>query len=191
MAVKTWTSERVYSSDINTYLTNSGLVYVTGAAFTAASSVSVNNGFSATYDNYRLLINVTSNTVATNIGLRMRAGGVDNSSANYAYAGLLSYTGSVVTAAVTSGGLDTSFILSGSDPTYYPGMAMTVEILQPFLTNRTCYQFQGMAPVNPQPYARWSNGAMSVTTSYDGFTIVPLSGGTLTGTYRLYGYRQP
>lgn len=190
MPIKTFTSERLTSSDVNSFLTNAGLVYVTGASFSAASSVSVNNCFSSTYDNYRLIINVTSNTVATNLGLRLRVGGVDNSSANYAYGGLLSYSGSVITAAVTSSGLDTSFLFSGADPTYYPGMAMTAEILQPFLAFRTCYQFQGMAPVNPQPYSRWVNGAMSVTTSYDGFTLFPQSGGTITGTYRVYGYRQ-
>jgi hypothetical protein len=57
MAIKTFTTgELLSSSDTNTYLANSGLVYVTSATIgTAVSSVAVANAFSATYDNYKIV----------------------------------------------------------------------------------------------------------------------------------------
>ena len=190
MAVKTFSSERLTSSDVNTYLTNSGLVYVTGASFSGASSVSVNNCFTSTMDNYRLLINITNATVAGSTNIRFRAGGVDTAT-NYYYAGLISYTGSAATGIPSSGGALASLYFSVQDPTYFPNHPAAIEIMQPFLAYRTMWSLQAMYSVNPAPYALWMNGVMNNTTSYDGFTIFPNGGGTISGTYRVYGYRQP
>ncbi len=62
MAIKTFTAGEVLTAaDTNTYLTNSGLVYIKEQAVPASgSSFTVTSAFSATYDNYRI--------VFTNIG---------------------------------------------------------------------------------------------------------------------------
>ena len=44
------------------------------------------------------------------------------------------------------------------------------------------------ATVSSANYVEWKNGGMSVTTSYDGFSIIP-STGNITGTIRIYGYK--
>ena len=57
MAVKTFTTGEVLTaSDTNTYLANSGLVYVTSTTVgSGVSSVTVSNCFTSTYDNYRII----------------------------------------------------------------------------------------------------------------------------------------
>ena len=53
MAVKTFTSERLTSSDVNTYLTNSGLVYIKQQTVGSnVGAVTVTDAFSASFDNY-------------------------------------------------------------------------------------------------------------------------------------------
>jgi hypothetical protein len=157
--------------------------------FSGSSTVSVNGIFSSTYDNYKLIINMTNNSVNGSLWLRMRTAGTDNSSSNYTYAGLNSYSGSSITNAITSGGTQTFFIASNMDTVYYPNMPVTFDIFQPFLTYRTAYYGFIPNPVNPQSYFSYVGGAMSVTTSYDGFSIFNGNGGTISGSMRVYGYR--
>ena len=55
MAVKTFTTGEVLTAaDTNTYLANSGLVYVSGASFSNAATVDA-TGFSSTYKAYRVM----------------------------------------------------------------------------------------------------------------------------------------
>ena len=58
MAIKTFTTGEVLTAaDTNTYLANSGLVYVAGATFTGAGTFDV-TGFSSSYLFYHLEISV-------------------------------------------------------------------------------------------------------------------------------------
>ena len=145
--------------------------------------------FTSTFDNYKLIINMTNNSVNGSMGLRMRSSGTDNSSSNYTYAGLNSYSGSAITSSVNSGGTTTSFLVHTMDTVNYANMPVTFEILQPFLSYRTTYYGFLPNPVSPQSYFDYIGGAMSVTTSYDGFSIFNGAGGTLSGNLRVYGYR--
>ena len=65
MAVKTFTTEVLTSADTNTYLANSGLVYITSTTIgTGVSSVTLSSVFSATYDNYRVIYQIgDANTI--------------------------------------------------------------------------------------------------------------------------------
>lgn len=191
MAIKTFSAGEVLTaSDTNTYLNNGGLVYVTGGSFSSVASISVNNCFNATYDNYKLLINVTGASVAGAFALRYRVGGVDANTGIYYYAGLISYTNAAATGIPSSAGGATSALVSVQDPTYFPNHPISLEIMQPFLTYRTFWTCQSMYSVNPVPYAFWNNGVLNNTTSYDGFTLFNNGGGTISGKYRVYGYRQ-
>ena len=57
MAIKTFTTGEVLTaSDTNTYLANSGLVYVKQQTVgSGVTSVTVTDAFSATYDNYKII----------------------------------------------------------------------------------------------------------------------------------------
>lgn len=171
-------------------MNNSGLVYIAGTSFTDAASLSVNNCFTSTYDNYKLMINISATSLAGPISLRYRVGGVDANGSVYYYAGLLSFTNTALTPIPTSGGAQQQTFMSVQDPTHFPGHPITMEIMQPYLALRTFWTSQGMYSVNPVPYAIWMNGVLNNTTSYDGFSIYNDAGGTISGTYGVYGYRK-
>ena len=76
MAVKTFTTEVLTSADTNTYLANSGLVYVTSATVgTGVSSVTVSSAFSSTYDSYKIVISGMSTSVSAPI-IRVQLSGI-------------------------------------------------------------------------------------------------------------------
>ena len=60
MAIKTFTTGEVLTAaDTNTYLANSGLVYVKSQTIgSAVSSVNVTSAFSSTYDNYVITLSM-------------------------------------------------------------------------------------------------------------------------------------
>jgi len=132
----------------------SGSVGTSGAVtFSGASSISLNGCFSSAYDNYKILLELTgsTNNVAT---MRMRVGGVDNSSANYWNNRVYGQATSVTSQGPTSA--DTSFSAVGEFGFYQ--------------------------------HSHLKTGQTTVTTSYDGFTLI-VNTGTMSGTVRVYGYK--
>jgi hypothetical protein len=88
MAIKTFTSGEVLTSaDTNTYLANSGLVYIAeGSTSTSVLGLNFNNVFTSTYDNYRIMIDYFKPvTAARFVALQLRVGGADTAT-NYYYA---------------------------------------------------------------------------------------------------------
>jgi len=152
--------------------------------FSGASSVSLNSVFSSTYDNYKILINITSNSTGFDpLHLRMRSGTTDNSSGNYKWhQRYFAYGGSGGDGTVTS---YSSFAVGSIDAASSTGLKATVDLIGPFLTNNTSF-FSLHTQFN---YGFYETGIMTVTTSYDGFSLVPNSG-NITGTVSVYGYTQ-
>ena len=155
--------------------------------FSGASSVSVNGCFTSVYDNYKIMFNVTSASANNYPSLRLRASGTDNSSTNYNAAFIeRNSTNTTVTgyAGSSATGFQLGYCLTA-------GSSNAVELFSPFITDYTSYLMIGTsknATVSSANYAEWKNGGMSVTTSYDGFSIIP-STGNITGTIRIYGYK--
>ena len=71
MAIKTFTTGEVLTaSDTNTYLANSGLVFISSTTITAgASSVVVSNCFNSSYNRYKIIIETNVNTGGGTQGL--------------------------------------------------------------------------------------------------------------------------
>jgi hypothetical protein len=164
-----------------------GMVLLNTTSFSAVSSQSVNNVFSATYENYRIVFNMVSSNDTSNIGLRLRVAGVDNSSAQYDYgfigftAAGSSYSGNAQ--ATTSFNQITRIASSSSLNT-----AGYCDIFRPFETFRTTITNQAVYPnASNNPQIQNYGGQIRVDTSYDGFTIIT-SAGTLTGKVFVYGY---
>ena len=159
-----------------------GLSLITTSTFSAVTSVSVNNCFTSTYQNYLININLTSIAVQGNLTMRMRVGGTDNASANYYWGGnYVNFTGAAVTTASNSAGLATSFFL-GFPPTF--GSAIRVDVFSPQETIRTSI-FNKSSNTDADVTTGYG-GNTSVTTAYDGFTV--LAGSNIAGTLRVYGY---
>ena len=154
-----------------------GLVHIETQTLSAVASVSFNDVFSSTYDNYRIVVQTTSNASGA-ITLRLRVGEVDLTSSVYElgqiYVGLGTAfaLGSVNSSTSTSGQafMETNGYRSGG----------SIDVFAPYLTEYT--HWSGVT-------AGWLTVINGVqvpnTNSYDGFTAF---GGSLTGTISVYGY---
>lgn len=156
-----------------------GLVLVAAQSFSAVSSVSVNNCFTATYENYRVLLRCSRST-SNVIQYRLRVSGTD-STTNYdlrsaVAAGTNSFTTSAST--VQSSGYIQG--MSSSDPTW-----AEMELSSPAIATPTFVSHRASSYVNDISLNLLYH---NVSTAYDGITIFP-SAGTITGTLRVYGYR--
>ena len=163
-----------------------GMVLLNTTSFSGVSSQSINDVFSTTYNNYRIQVNITSNTTGdADLLLRMRVSGADNStSGNYRYSGL--YVGSNATTVVgsNSGASATSFIV-GSVAT--PGYT-TIDLYNPFESVKTGYNaLANYIDTTPISYTFFRGGALTVTTSYTGFTLIPGGAGNITGSVSVFG----
>jgi hypothetical protein len=161
----------------------SATISTTGAvSFTSASAISLNDVFSATYLNYKILITYTSAPgVATR--LRWRVAGSDNSGTDYNYTVFRSNMFDGTTSSWTQTADGNTFHNIG-ETSSGEASASNIDVFQPFATAKTTYvqssvrlgSFYGGA------------GYFNATTSFTGFSIVP-SSGTMTGTLSVYGYR--
>ena len=145
------------------------------------SSVAVNGVFSSTFDNYKILVNGTLNTVPTAIGLRF--GGVTSgyewSNIQIAYGGTVTGYGSNSDSEIEQLGICTST----------EELAMSLEVFAPYLSTNTQVVGSGLDPRPSQGALRYTAGFYSSNTSFTSFTLLPTSGGTMTGgTLRVYGY---
>ena len=162
--------------------TASGLTFISGATFTASSAVIVNDVFSATYKNYKIIVQGTqSSTTATAINMRMRVAGADNTTNNYFY----SYN--TVDASSVEGNVGAGsqtlwiagFMGDGSamlDITITnPNTAARFSFVSLFASAGTLFGLTGR-----------HGGTFNAATAFDGFSLTPAAG-TMTGTYRVYG----
>jgi len=164
----------------------SGLTLITTSTFSAAASASVNNCFSATYDQYLILVKMTTMSVSTSLYMRLRVSGGDNASSNYYFSGPEAATSVTTTiSASRSAGLTTGFA-TGINGTM-PG-ASSITMHSPFLTEKTRYNAAAISGGGTDVSISNLGGMMSVTTSYDGFTLYGAAASNLTGSVRVYGY---
>jgi hypothetical protein len=162
-------------------LGNSGLVLVATATPTAVSSVSINDCFTSTYQNYRVVITQTAISGSADFTLRLRAGGTDTTT-NYVSQLTESYTSSVVTTANPSG-TDDWYIGRDSDV----AGTTTFDIFRPQTATRTDLMGSGVYLAPTAVYvAQQYNNVQTSTTQFDGFTL--LKDNSFTGTIRVYGY---
>jgi len=184
MAIKTFAvGEVLTASDTNTYLANSGLVYVSGGAMSASTNITADSVFTSTYRHYVLQVVANTVTFATSDSttLRFRTGGSSNTTSNYVYQNQY-VTTSATYARVTVP--TTFFEVSAS----VGGDAFVGQfnIYSPQTTEKTFFTFNGN---NAGTVGLQSSGRFNATTSFDGFILALGGTSTWTGTWRLYGMR--
>jgi hypothetical protein len=156
-----------------------GMVKVGATSFTAASTASINNVFSATYKNYKAFIQTTLGTSGANGNLRFRTSGTDNSTSNYNTQSTNIFgTSQTITQPLSV----SSFYFGDFDA---QGSSTELTFFNPFATAKTYYQGHGMYKAS-QPEINLRSGGFNATTSFDGFTIYPTTS-TITGTITVYG----
>jgi hypothetical protein len=184
MSVKTFTTEVLTSADTNTYLANSGSVYVTSTTVgSAVSSVVFTNCFSSTYDNYEIIY--TGGTASAANNLRIQFG-----STTTGYYGALIYV--VANAGVALGlGInnDVNFPYLG-DSTTGGGSRLSCKVYAPNLAARTGITSQYIGTGTAAGAFGTFNGNLDNATQYTGFTLTPNTGTLTGGTITIYGYRK-
>ena len=155
--------------------------------FSGSSSVSLNGVFSSTYDHYVIMTSTSGSTTTQALKIRMRAAGSDNSSANY-YG--KQYGGNSDQANITTNDINGATSMDMGAATTGNQNTAEISVRNPFSNSIRTTIYAGV------PFSDGTNGrvytygvALSVTTSYDGFTIFPASG-TITGTISVYGYNK-
>lgn len=171
------------ASDVNSFLTNGGLVYITESSFTASASMPVSNCFSSSYAMYRIIYNSTS-TANSNMNFRFRTGTTDDTSASYVQVGIGRYT-LPGDAAYSSTALTAGFVggvsrahsvidvhIGGTSGQDYPRLVYSAAFYDGYWYIRTGSVFID-----------------KTAQAYTGFTLLT-SSGTASGNIRVYGYRQ-
>jgi hypothetical protein len=170
------------SWDGSSWVSPFGMTLLNKTDFTAAATLSVDNVFSSAYDNYKILISITSASVdGTDHRLRMRVGGVDLTTSNYKNGYM--FFGSTNATALQASTNRTDAFLNLGNPSNTLGGGIEATLYKPFLTTNTQIVSLSGGTLNFQ-----GGGIVNNSTSYDGFTFFPLSGNT-TGTLRVYGLR--
>jgi hypothetical protein len=146
------------------------------------ASQSVNDVFSATYDNYKIIVNISNSSANGNLFMRMRVSGADNTNNEYTrtkfYVDQTNAFGSDSGSAGTS-----SFFIGGAQGT--SGAQSALEFQAPFLTQRTKHITTASQSLN----SYLLSGSTTVTTSYTGFTLLT-DVANITGTVSVYGYNK-
>jgi hypothetical protein len=181
MAIKTFTTGEVLTAaDTNTYLANSGLVFVKSQTIgSGVSSVTVTDAFSATYDNYRVFVAPNDNSAG--VKLRMSFSGITSNS-YYTIGEVLAWATSItnnIPAAAASWEIGES----------YPGFQSTseVEIYNPFRSDARTFGTSNM----PAPGVATRNSHQVTSSASVTALVVSPASGTLTGgTITIYGYRK-
>jgi len=184
MAIKTFTTGDVLTaSDTNTYLANSGLVYITQTTFSGVVSTTVQSCFSGTYTNYVIVARLYT---TSNDSFYQNTLGTTPAATNYNYQ-KLEVNGATITGTRSTG--QTSFnFTSNSNGAFY--QTTTLDLFSPYVADATGLQIAHTrtngAYTAPNVFSIYGNH--STATSYDGFTIsVPT--GTMTGALWVYGRR--
>lgn len=175
--------------DTTVFANSPGLIHINETTFSSSSAVSVDNVFSSTYTNYRIVVDGSLSASATGgtIGLRLRVGGADNSGTNYFVVGL-SMAASSGTFSLEN---QTSAVVGYA--AYNTGNSnwgsMFIDITKPNAAEWTHFYSvsNGVNASNQNAYL--TVGAHHrVATAYDGFSL--LFPAATTGAVRVYGYKK-
>jgi len=166
-----------YPSAVTT--TSSALTLISATTVgTTVSSVAVSSAFSATYDNYKVV--VIGGIMSDNTNLKLQLGAT--TTGYYAFVA----RGTVAGAADFTGDNNaSSFARIGAGKT--DGYYADINIGDPFATKQTKVE-STYIPTNTGSSMGKVTGFINNTTSYTAFTIIP-DGGTMTGgAIYVYGY---
>ena len=188
MAIKTFTTgELLTSSDTNTYLANSGLVYVARANL-ATNITDLVGCFSNTYDNYRIILDSLNCNSSTDIYWRMLTGSTPEATAVYSW-----YTNGYLDTgtASTSNAAGQTLGYTGYTQTDsgFVGGTITMDVIGPNLNQRTLCHTQAIGY-----YGTFGNrgggSSHSVVAQYNGIRFLTATSATISGNVTVYGYRK-
>jgi len=164
-----------------------GMVLLSTTSFSAVSSVSFpTNTFTATYNAYKFIFDITAST-ALNVTGRLRAAGTDNSSTIY---GSTTWQGS---SSVTASGSASATSWSAIGQAYDANMQRNIVqlmLLNPQVSTRYTYGHSiFIGDIAATPYPQQVYLGTNVTTSFDSITF-GTNTGTISGSISCYGFNE-
>lgn len=180
MAITTYTAGQVLTAaSLNNNFASGGLQFIKSQVIgSAVASVEVTGAFSATYDNYKIIVTGGAASTANNLNLTFGA------TATGYYRARVGYTFASVDQGGGSGN-QTSFSNFGSGST--SGLHMNCDVFSPFLAEETSAN-TATVQIATTGAASFSAGYLNNTTSYTAFTLTASTGTLTGGTIRVYGY---
>jgi len=170
--------------DVEWGTASSGLTLINTTSFSGVSSQSVNDVFSATYNNYLIVIDdLVKNSGAGDLSiyLRLRVSATDSTTGYYWGQGYSLFASDTAgTGRVNNGN---NFSAAGCNDTV-KGYSQ-IWLQNPFLAKTTGYQ----SIQTRQDAGAYSAGYNSAATSYTGFSLVAAAN-NMTGTVSTYGFNK-
>jgi hypothetical protein len=188
MAIKTFTTgEILTASDTNTYLANSGLVYITKGTLSSTTTDFV-GCFSSTYDNYRIVIDSLNPNSSSDLYWRMLTGSTPAATADYSW-----FTNGFLDSGVasTSNAAGQTLGYTGYTQTVgsFVGGTITMDVIGPNLNQRTFCHTQAIGYYGT--FGNRGGGShYNVVAQYTGIRFLTATAATITGNVTIYGYRK-
>lgn len=170
-----------------------GMTLVASQAITNSALVAFDNVFTSAYENYLIVLDakaIGASGTTTQIRSRFRTGGVANTSGSYVYVVTQATSANTgpTNRAWSTGSTEAELadILSNSAV----NNALSLEVFSPQVTDHTRWNFHASSFGSSSSSVAWqiSSGAFYATTSFDGIQF-SLTSGNITGSIRIYGYR--
>lgn len=178
------------ASDVNTYLTNGGLVYITEGTATNSSAVDVNSVFSSTYDNYRIVLQMASRSTLQYGRFQLRTAGAVTATNyfsaskwwNMTLANNVFQDNDTATTAMAGG--------PSGDQSLNRWAIWTFDLANPNKAQPTQMTGAGSGVRRDDNWYSWVTGGVQYdSTQFTGIRFLP-NGGTFDVAYKIYGYRQ-
>ena len=167
-----------------------GLTFITGAAFTTATSFSLPaSTFTTTYRNYRLIVNITATTADSTLTMRMRAAGTDSTGA--AYGTMMTGVTSTGTATNSTGNDQTSWAVGESD-SGIPAYSLVLDVMSPQVATFTMCEgaYATVSVAGTSALGRSGSLLLNSSTQFDSLSFISSTASSITGVYRVYGYSE-
>lgn len=168
-----------------------GMVLLNTTSFSAVASQSLTaDTFTSTYDDYKIIVEITAITADCSVNFKLRKAGTD-SSASYSFGAPGWSSGATSVNMESSGGTAGLRLFStdfdGNNAARY---AATLDLISPKLSIQTKYGFTGFGITNAGLFFGHAGGGIhNVADTYDSLTLVPTAG-NITGRIAVYGYNK-
>lgn len=161
--------------------TTSGMNLISSTTIgSAVSSVTVTGAFSATYENYKIIVSGGVASASANMGLKL---GATTTGYYYGIAHCEFFGGALRT---SNNGSNVASFAQVSTPGP-DGLTAQFDLENPFTAQKTMLRYSMLAPSTTGSGGAGA-GYLNNTTSYTDFTLTPASGTYTGGTIRVYGY---
>lgn len=165
-----------------------GLKHIHSGTYTSVASVAIDDVFSATYDNYRLIISkIQSDSTSTELNVRLRTGGSTLSNSSYYWATYgYRHTATVFSDA---GAAQSSSRLGRLKETALNNN-YSYDVWSPFRDDSPTFFWGGGFGTDSTLFTIHSGAAYTPNTQVDGLYLFPSSGNFATITVDIYGYSE-